>query len=203
MATTPTKSLKGTRTEQYIVNSYMAECQAYARYTYYAQTADKEQYYPIGVAFRQSANNELHHAKVFLKMLEGGEVTCTASVDAGYVKGTTTEQNLEIAIREESVDGYEYYAEAAKVAREEGFDDIAAHFEAIGTVEKYHHDRYSTYLEQLRAGTIWKRDTPIKWQCLVCGYIHEGLTPPDKCPACDHPDRHYMAMDMAQDSDTN
>ena len=114
------KSIKGTKTEQYIVNSYMAESQAYARYTFYAQKADKEQYFPVGVIFRETADNELHHAKVFLKMLEGEEVQCTGNVDAGYLGDTA--ENLAVAIKEEMVDGYEFYREAAKVAKEEGFD---------------------------------------------------------------------------------
>lgn len=194
-----TKSIKGTRTEQNVVNAFMAESQAYTRYMFYASAADKENYFPVGIAFRQSAENEKRHAKVFLKMLENNEVKCTGMVDAGFLKDRTTVENLECAIKEESVDGYIFYTEAAKVAREEGFDEIATHFEAIATVEKFHHDRFVTYKEQIEAGTVWKRDHVIKWQCLVCGYIHEGKTPPKVCPGCDHPYQHYYAMDMAQD----
>lgn len=174
------KSIKGTKTEQNIVNSYMAETQAYARYTYYAQQADKEQYFPVGVVFRETADNELHHAKVFLKMLEGDEVKCTGSVDAGYL-GQTAE-NLAVAIKEEMVDGYEFYRDAAKVAKEEGFDEIASHFAAIAKVEKSHHDRFQYCLELINSGTMWKREEPIEWLCLVCGYVHKGKTPPEKCP---------------------
>lgn len=189
-----TKSIKGTKTEQYIVNSYMAETQAYARYTFYAQKADKEQYFPVGVVFRETADNELHHAKVFLKMLEGDEVQCTGNVDAGYLGATA--ENLAVAIKEEMVDGYEFYREAAKVAKEEGFDEIATHFAAIAKVEKSHHDRFQYCLELINAGTMWRREEPIEWLCLVCGYIHKGKTPPEKCPGCDHPYQHYMPKDL-------
>ena len=188
------KSIKGTKTEQNIVNAYMDETQAYARYTYYAQAADKAQYFPLGEVYRETADNELHHAKVFLKMLQDTEVGCTAQVDAGFLGDTA--ENLKIAMKEECEAGYEFYTAAAKTATEEGFDDIAKHFTAIASIEKYHHDRFAKYLEQVEAGTVWKRDKPIKWRCLVCGYIHEGTTPPDKCPACDHPYQHYMALDM-------
>lgn len=193
MSTTTQKSIKGTRTEQNIVNSYLAETQAFARYTYYAQVADKEQYFPIGVIFRESADNELHHAKVFLKMLENTELNGTGGVDAGFL-GTTTD-NLKTAIKEESVDGYEFYYNAAKTAREEGFPVIASHFDAIASVEKFHHDRFQKMLDLIESGTLWKRDKPVTWKCLVCGYTAVGVTPPAKCPGCDHPYQHYICLE--------
>ncbi len=197
MATTDTtakKSIKGTKTEVYLTSSYLAEAQAYARYTYYAQQADKEMYFPIGEVFRDTAANELHHGKVFLKFLEGGQVTATMTADAGII-GTTAE-NLAIAIREEYVDGEEYYIEAAKVATEEGFPEIAEHFTAIASVEKHHKERFEKYLKQVQDGTVWKRDTPITWKCLVCGYEFVGTEPPMTCPGCSHPYQHYMATDI-------
>lgn len=188
------KSIKGTRTEQNIVNAFVAETGAYARYTYYAQAADKEQYFPIGEIFRNTAENELRHAKVFLKMLEDTVVDAGGSVDAGFLGKTA--DNLRISIKEEKQEGYEFYLAAAKTATEEGFDDIAAHFEAIASIEKRHCERFELLLKQVEDGTVWKREKPIKWQCLVCGYVHEGLTPPDVCPACDHPYQHYMPLDI-------
>lgn len=190
---TSEKSIKGTQTEKNIVISYLSESAAYSRYNYYAQQADKENYYPIGQIFRETADNELHHGKVFFKMLQGGKVPAILDADAGVI-GTTAE-NLKTAAEEERSEGFEFYKKAAETAREEGFDDIAAHFDAIAEVEMHHRRRFLRYLEQVNDGTVWKRDTPIKWICLVCGFIYEGTTPPDKCPACDHPYQHYMAME--------
>ncbi|MDE5607709.1 MAG: rubrerythrin family protein [Muribaculaceae bacterium] len=188
-----TQSIKGSKTEQYILNSYLSETQSYARYIFYAQVADKESYFPVGVIFRETADNEMHHAKVFLKMLENTEMTASTAIDAGFL-GTTT-ANLEVAIKEESVGGYDYYQEAAKVARSEGFDDIASHFEAIATCEKIHHDRFQKFLDMINNGTLWKREKPVTWKCLVCGYTEVGLVPPTKCPGCDHPYQHYIALE--------
>lgn len=193
MATPTTKSIKGTQTEKNLVISYMDETQSYARYTYYAQQADKELYYPIGEIFRDTAANELHHAKVFFKMLEGGTVNVSLDVDAGVIGDTAT--NLQIAIKEEEVDGVELYKHFADVAEQEGFPEIASHFRAIGEVEATHRDRFERYLKQVQEGTVWKRDHAIKWRCLVCGYEFTGTEPPKKCPGCDHPYQHYMAMD--------
>lgn len=192
-----TKSIKGTRTEKLIVASYLAESTAYTRYTFYAAQAQKEQYFPIQQIFTETADNELRHAKVFFKFLEGGKVEASGSYDAGVI-GTTL-QNLEIAAEEEKTEGYEFYTDAAKVADEEGFNEIAEHFRAIAEIERHHRARFERYIHQVKEGTVWKREKPIKWKCLVCGYIHEGTTPPKVCPACDHPYQHYMALDIYDD----
>lgn len=189
-----TKSIKGTQTEKLLVESYIAESTAYTRYTFYAKQAEKEQYYPIQRIFTETADNELHHAKVFFKFLEGGKVAASGDYDAGVI-GTTL-QNLRIAAEEERTEGVEFYTNAAKVAESEGFPVIAERFRSIAEVEKHHHDRFERYIKQVEEGTVWKREKPVKWQCLVCGYIHEGTTPPDVCPACNHPYQHYMALDI-------
>lgn len=189
-----TIELKGTQTEKNLCISYMEETQAYARYTYYAQQADKELYYPIGEVFRDTAANELRHAKVFLKFLKGGTVEVPVDVDAGVIG--TTEVNLEIAINEELVTGVEFYNKAADVAEKEGFSQIAEQFRAIAEIEQLHHDRFERLLTQVKNGTVWKREKPIKWECLVCGYVYEGTEPPQKCPACEHPYQHYMPLDL-------
>lgn len=188
-----TKSIKGTKTEANLVTSYLAESTAYTRYIYYAQQADKEGYYPIGQIFRETAENELHHSKVYFKYLEGGKVNVPMNVDAGVI-GTTAE-NLEIAANEEQTEGVDLYLACAKIAEEEGFPEIAENFRSIATVEARHEARFRWYLNQVKTNTVWKRDTPIKWQCLVCGYIYEGTTPPVKCPGCNHPYQHYIALD--------
>ena len=172
-----TKSIKGTQTEKNLVISYMAESSAYSRYMFYAAQATKEEYFPIADVFTETADNELRHAKVYFKFLEGGSLPVELNVDAGVI-GTTAE-NLEIAANEEK----------------EGFADIAEHFRAIATIEERHRNRFLHYLDQVEKGTVWKRDKPIVWKCLVCGYEYTGTEPPKVCPACDHPYQHYMGMD--------
>lgn len=189
-----TKSIKGTQTEKLLVESYIAESTAYTRYTFYAQQAGKEQYFPIQRIFTETAENELRHAKIFFKFLEGGKVPAQGVYDAGVI-GTTL-QNLQTAAAEELAEGVEFYTNAAKVAEEEGFPVIAERFRSIATIEQHHHNRFERYIKQVQDGTVWKRDEPVLWECLVCGYIYKGTTPPDKCPACNHPYQHYMALDI-------
>lgn len=197
MSTSSVKDIRGTKTERCLVAAYVSESTAYTRYTFYAAQADKENYFPIGQIFRETADNELRHAKVFFKMLQGGSVKVDVDIDAGVIGDTAT--NLATASKEELKEGVEQYMASAKVADEEGFPEIAEHFRAIAKIEETHRRRFDIYLKQVKEGTVWKREKPIKWKCLVCGYIYEGTTPPDPCPACDHPYQHYMALDVALD----
>lgn len=188
------KDLRGTKTEKNLVNAYLSESTAYSRYVFYAKQATKENYIPIALVFQETADNELHHAKIFFKMLQGGQVSTELTVDSGIIGDTAS--NLECAAHEEMVEGVEQYTESANVAEEEGFPEVAAHFRAIAEIENHHRERFEAYLKQVKEGTVWKREHPIKWQCTVCGYIYEGVEPPVKCPACDHPSYYYKALDM-------
>ena len=178
---TKTKDIRGSRTEKLLVASYMAESMAYSRYTFYAKQADKDGFPPISRIFTLTAANELHHAKVFFKFLQGGRVSKEMTIDSGVI-GTTLD-NLKTAASEEQAEGVVAYTEAAKVAREEGFEDIALVFESIATIELHHEERFRRFIKHLEDGTLYKREFPVKWQCLVCGYVYEGTEPPTECPA--------------------
>lgn len=188
---TPSKKLRGTKTETNLAAAYVAESCAYTRYTFFAQQATKESYFQYSNIFNETAANELHHAKIFLKYLTEGDCKTPAmGVDAGILSPTV--ENLKVAAHEEEVEGVEMYTSAAKVAREEGFDEIADRFEAIATIENHHKERFDLMRKRIEEDTVWKSDKPIKWQCQVCGYIFEGKEPPQKCPACQHPYQHFM-----------
>lgn len=185
------KSLVGTKTQTNLAVAYLAESTAVTRYTFFAQTAQKEGYYQYSNIFNETAANELHHAKIFLKYLtEGGATATPMGVDPGILAPTV--DNLKVAAEEEQTEGVDLYTNAAKVADEEGFTEIADRFRAIATVEMHHRDRFNKMRERIENGTVWKSPTPIKWQCLVCGYIFEGTEPPAKCPACYHPYQHFQ-----------
>lgn len=186
-----TKSLKGTKTETNLANAYVSESTAYTRYTYFSQSAQKEGYYQYAKIFQETADNELHHAKIFLKLLTNGAVMTTPiSVDPGIL--TPTVDNLKVAAQEEQTEGVDQYTTSAEVAEEEGFPEIAETFRAIATIENHHKDRFDLLRKEIEDGTVWKREKPIKWQCQVCGYIFEGVEPPEFCPACKHPRQHFM-----------
>ncbi|MCM1152350.1 MAG: rubrerythrin family protein [Muribaculum sp.] len=190
------KSLKGTKTEKILANSYVAESTAVTRYTFYGQQAQKENYFQYANIFQETAANELRHAKIFLKYLQENAITpAPVGVDLGVMDNTVN--NLKIAASEEQREGVDAYVEAAKIAKEEGFDEIATRFAAIATIESHHEARFNKMRERIENGTVWKSEDgkPIKWQCLVCGYVYEGVTPPAKCPACAHPYQHFQRLE--------
>lgn len=192
--TTTTKSIKGTKTEQCLVQAFISETTAYCRYTFYAQTATKENYFPVAEVFNETAANELRHAKVFYKFLENNPVDLDGSgTNPGILADTVT--NLKQAIESEQEEGVVEYTKAAAIARAEGFDVIADHFEAIAKIEDHHKERFQRYLQMVQDGTLWKRDHEVTWRCLVCGYEAVGTEPPKVCPACDHPYQHYICVE--------
>jgi len=183
------KSLKGTKTEKNLLAAFAGESQARNRYTYFSSVARKEEYEQISWLFQDTADNEKEHAKRFFKFLEGGEVEITAAYPAGVI-GTTAE-NLKAAAAGENLEYTKLYPEAAKVADEEGFPEVAAAFRAIATVENGHEARYLRLLDNLEKGMVFKREGTMKWRCRNCGYIHEGSEAPETCPSCVHPRAYF------------
>lgn len=186
------KSLKGTRTEQNLLKAFAGESQARSRYTFFASVAKKEGYEQIAGVFLETAEQEKEHAKRFFKFLEGGMLEITASYPAGIIG--TTAQNLLEAAEGEKEEWDILYAEFETVAREEGFNDIATAFKMIGKVEMEHEARYRKLLQNVLDGTVFKKESPIKWQCRNCGYVHEGSSAPNTCPACIHPQSFFEPM---------
>jgi rubrerythrin len=182
-------SVKGTKTEKNLLASFAGESQARSRYTMFSKQAKKEGFEQIAGIFMETAENELEHAKRFFRLLEGGEVEITASYPAGKV-GTTAE-NLEAAAMGENLEWTKLYKEAGDIAEQEGLAEAAALFRNIAKVEQVHEARYRKLLERVKAGTVFKREAPIKWKCRNCGYIYEGTEPPEVCPSCNHPRAYF------------
>ncbi len=185
-------SLKGTQTEKNLLTAFAGESQARNRYTYFASQAKKEGYVQISDIFTETANQEKEHAKRFFKFLEGGEVEIAAAFPAGVI-GTTLE-NLKAAAAGEHYEHTEMYPGFAKVARKEGFNAIAAVFEAISVAEKQHEKRYDDLAANIEAGKVFLKDETVTWRCRNCGYLHEGEEAPELCPACDHPQAHFELL---------
>jgi rubrerythrin len=176
--------LKGSETEKNLLKSFAGESQARNRYSYFASVAKKEGYEQISEIFRETADNEKEHAKVFFKYLEGGDLKIEATYPAGKI-GMTAE-NLKAAAEGEKEEWSEIYPEFEKVAREEGFDDIADSFKEIAEVEEYHERRYKKLLRNVEEGKVFEKDSEAKWKCRNCGYVHRGEKAPGVCPACKH-----------------
>ena len=183
------KSIKGTKTEQNLLKAFAGESQARTRYTFFASAAKKEGYEQIAAIFLETAEQEKEHAKRFFKFLEGGMVEITASYPAGII-GTTAE-NLAAAATGENEEWDIVYPEFERVAREEGFPQVAAAFKMIGKVEVQHEIRYRKLLAGLSDGSVFGKAEEVEWQCRNCGYVHTGENAPETCPACLHPKAYF------------
>ena len=142
--------LKGSQTEKNLQTAFAGESQAHTKYLYYASKAAKDGYVQIGKLFEDTARNEKEHAKIWFKILHGGEMP-------------TTEVNLEDAAAGENYEWTDMYAGFAKTAKEEGFDDIAFLFSSVGAIEKTHEERYRKLLKNIQDAVVFSRDED-HWQ---------------------------------------
>ena len=171
--------LKGSQTEKNLMSAFAGESQARNKYTYFASVAKKEGYVQISKIFEETAGNEKEHAKIWFKLLKG----------IG-----NTEQNLESAANGENYEWTDMYAGFARVAREEGFNEIAELFEKVASIEKGHEERYRKLLANIRNNKVFTSDSTEKWQCSNCGYVHMGIDAPELCPVCSHPKAYFEKM---------
>ncbi|MBR5544495.1 MAG: rubrerythrin family protein [Clostridia bacterium] len=171
--------LKGSRTEANLMTAFAGESQARNKYSYYASKAKKDGYVQIAQIFEETANNEKEHAKIWFKLLHDGGIP-------------TTIENLKDAAEGENYEWTEMYAEFAVVAKEEGFNEIAALFEMVAKIEKEHEERYKKLLANIEGGVVFSKDNDIVWICSNCGHVHIGKKAPELCPVCAHPQAYFM-----------
>ena len=171
-------NLKGTRTEKNLMQAFAGESQARNKYTYFASKAKKEGYEQIAAFFEETAGNEREHAKIWFKLLNGGEVPSTI-------------ENLKAAASGENDEWTKMYKRMAEEAKEEGFNDIAFLFEAIGKIEKEHEERYLKLLANIETSAVFAKKEKSVWICRNCGFIHDNEKAPVKCPVCAHPQSYF------------
>lgn len=171
--------LKGSKTEQNLLEAFAGESQARNKYTYYASVAKKEGYEQIAALFLETAENEKEHAKLHLKALGGIGDTIT---------------NLKAAAAGEYAEWVNMYPRMAQEAREEGFEALAVMFDGIAKIERAHQDRYKALLASIEEGTVFKEEEAITWHCRNCGMVYEGTEPPLSCPVCHHPKGYFERM---------
>ena len=171
--------LKGSKTEANLLAAFAGESQAYTKYGYYASKAKKDGYVQIGDLFEETARNEKEHAKIWFKLLNGGEMP-------------GTERNLTDAAAGENYEWTDMYAGFAETARAEGFDHIAFLFESVAKIEREHEERYRRLLANIEEGIVFSREGDMVWQCSNCGHIVVGEKAPDVCPVCSHPQSYFQ-----------
>jgi rubrerythrin len=184
--------LKGSKTEKNLLAAFAGESQARNRYTYFASAGRKEGYEQISAIFLETAENEKEHAKLFFKLLKGGEVEIVASYPAGVIGNTA--DNLKAAAAGENLEWTTLYQNFANIAKQEGFHEAYETFTQVAKVEKFHETRYLDLLKNVKEGKVFKKDSSVKWHCRNCGYVFEGREVPDQCPVCKHPRAHFEIL---------
>jgi len=179
--------------------AFAGESQARNRYDMYAKIAKKEGYEQISAIFTETAIQEQEHAKQFFRTInqlrEDNSLTDEIKIEADIpVVLKDTLENLKTAIQGEAEEHESMYPEFARIAREEGLEEIALKLEAIGKAEEHHKERYQKLLNELESQTIFKKDKEINWICRKCGYAHTGNTPTETCPSCNHPTAYFQVQ---------
>jgi rubrerythrin len=170
--------LKGSKTEKNLMEAFAGESQARNKYTYFASKAKKDGYEQIAAIFEETAQNEKEHAKIWFKLLNGGDIP-------------STEENLKAAADGENFEWTDMYVRMAREAREEGFDKIAYLFEAVGAIEKEHEERYKKLLDNVNGELVFSKDGDRIWICRNCGHVVVGKNAPKVCPVCAHPQSYF------------
>jgi rubrerythrin len=168
---------KSSKTYENLKTAFAGESQARVKYQFYASRAKKDGYEQIAEIFNETSDNEKEHAKIWYKLINDGVAD--------------TKTNLKLAAEGEDYEYTSMYKEFARIAREEGFEEIATKFEQVGAIEKEHEDRYLKLLKNIDEDVVFKGDTVTVWKCRNCGYITVGDTAPEVCPVCEHPQSFF------------
>lgn len=186
------------KTIKNLIAAYVGECQARARYEYYAKIAKKEGYVKVQEIFQKTADQEKSHAKRFFNHIqdlkkENPDLEIKIELEPELKLGDTI-TNLEASVMGETHEEEDLYPEFAKIAQEEGLHKIATRFRMIAKAEQHHKERFQKILDEIKNNSFHKKETKVYWACLECGYIHEEEEPPIECPSCDHPKAHFELL---------
>lgn len=184
---------RGTETERNLLKAFAGEAQALTRYGFFAEAARDEGYEEIARIFRETAENERHHARQFFGLLGGGLLEIAAAYPAGYVGNTL--ENLAQAAAGEYDEWADLYPVYGKVAREEGFPRVGMLFDLIIPIEQRHEIRYRTLFDLVREKVYFSSPEPVEWECMECGFRFDGKNPPERCPVCGYPKGYFRMAD--------
>ncbi len=160
------------------MEAFAGESKAHTKYSYYASKARKDGYEQIAAIFEETSHNEKEHAKLWFKLLHGGDMPDTMA-------------NLRDAADGENYEWTDMYERMAVDAEEEGFSAIAKRFRAVADIERLHEERYRRLLQNIEEGIVFSRDGDRVWVCRNCGHIVIGPKAPAACPVCAHPQSFF------------
>lgn len=179
--------LKGSRTEQNLLSAFSGESMARNKYLFFAEKAKQENLPEVAELFEKMAQNEGMHGRLLYQRLKG--------------IGSST-ANLQEAMMGEYGEWSNMYPSFAKIAREEGFEEIGILFDEISSIEKDHELRFMTALNKVRSAKAGSKTgsaptqapetvktpevthivTTQGYRCMFCGATYEER--PDVCRVC-------------------
>lgn len=168
--------IKGSKTEQNLKEAFSEECRVRGRYLIFAEAAENEGFEEIASLFKNTADNEAAHAKIWMESL-------------GEIKSTS--ENLSSAAGGENYEWTDMYARYAAEAEKEGFPEIAEKFRGVAAVERAHEESFRERLSDVDAGSVFEKKEDVIWECLNCGHLESGKRAPDKCPVCGRPKSYF------------
>ena len=171
-------NFKNSKTYDNLKTAFAGESQARVKYQFFASRAKKDGYEQIAEIFTETSDNEKEHAKLWYKYLNDGTVADPRT-------------NREIAAAGEDYEWTDMYKEFARIAREEGFDEIADKFDGVGAIEKEHEERYRKLIKNIDDDVVFKSEKVTVWKCRNCGYTFVGNEAPEVCPVCAHPRAYF------------
>ena len=190
--------LNNSRTKENLMRAFAGESMARNRYTFAAAAAKKEGYPVLELLFHYTAGQEKEHAEIFYEYLRGcgcSSVEITAGYPVDEKKDTRALLNYAVH-NEEEVHG-RIYPDFAKIAHEEGFQEIAGKFGLIAEIEKTHAQRFQLFLDYMSRDQLYISEQETGWVCLNCGFMTRATVAPKECPVCGHPQGWFCRLELA------
>lgn len=175
-----------TQTFYNLARGFAGECQAGMRYQLIVRAAMAQGYEVLADTIRTIAKNETNHARVFFEAIQSNAGSQDeVHIDANFpFHAGTLEENLNFAAIDERDEAEVLYPEFARIAREEGFEQIALKFEKVAMVEGNHRIIFEYLYEAFKDGSLYKMERPMLWICSECGYMHTAKEAWNICPLC-------------------
>lgn len=167
------------RTYRNLMSALQYELTTKALYDIYAIQAKDEQYIEIGRIYEVFSGNNLQHARIWLRLLNGGTIPSTLD-------------NLKTSVENINPN---LYSEYALIAREEGYEDIASLFSGVGIIDGNEDVTFDTLIKEIESDQVFCKEVETLWICLSCGNIMYGSCAPDICPVCSFPQGYYKVYD--------
>ena len=189
---------KTSETAKNLMRAFAGESQARNRYVYSAEQAKKSGLYVVEMAFKFTASQEEAHGKVFYDFLKDQSGT-KIEMDGSYPVDNYDDvlKLLRAAQNNELEEFSPVYPAFAKIANEEGFNQIGAKFSEIAKIEETHSKRFEQLADWIEQGKLFVSDVQTQWMCLNCGYVHTSTEAPKACPVCGHNQGYFVRLEFA------